>query len=229
MIIALTAIAFAAILFALVYFPYRREINDWFRRKKFKESRNLIAAAAVVAIIVAAVLGFSFSQQPASRDDLNAEALSQLPGYSLDIGSELPELVLPDTEGQKVDLSSFDDQTLVLAFWNTWCKYCAKQLPELQELVKQSSGRAQVFLINMNESQETVKKYKADQKIDFPILVDAAGEVSRLFKIQGTPTNFFVKHGIICAQVPGAMGEEAILASLEDCATVSAPVDSEDN
>lgn len=227
MIIVLVAVAFTAILFASVYFPYRREIHDWFRRQGYKENRNLVAAAVVVAIVVVVVLVFNLSQRTASDDDLNAETLSPLPSSRLDIGSKLPALVLPDTEGQEVNLGSFDDQTLILSFWNTWCKYCARQLPELQKLIGQSSGKARVFLINMHEDMTTVKKYQTNQKIDFTMLVDDSGAVSELFKIQGTPTNFFVKKGIICAQVPGAMDQETILSALEECALVSVPTDHE--
>ncbi len=224
MIIPLVIIVFAVLLFAVIYFPYRRGINDWFRRKGYKENRNLVAAAVVVAIVVAIVLVFNFTQTSTSDSDLNAEAAAQLQKYSLDVGSELPAIVLSDTEGNRVDLSEYKDRTMILAFWNTWCKYCAKQLPELKQLKKESGGKSQVFLVNMNEAPETVKTYKANQKIDFDILVDATGEVSSLFKIQGTPTNFFIKNGIICSQVPGAMDKEAIITALEDCATVSVPI-----
>lgn len=223
MIIPLVIIAFAALLFAVIYFPYRQSINTWFRNKGYKENRNLIAAAVVVAIVVAIVLVFNFTQTGSTNDDVNAEALSQVKNFSLDVGSEIPPIVLADTENQPVNLDEFKDRTLILSFWNTWCKYCAKQLPEFKQLEKEAAGQARVFLINMNEDRETVKKYKADQKIDFDMLVDDTGQVSNLFKIQGTPTNFFVRRGIICAQVPGAMDQESILMALEDCALVSAP------
>ena len=228
MIITLVIIVFAVLLFAVIYFPYRLIINDWFRRKGYKENRNLVAAAVVVAIVVAIVLVFNFTQTSTSDSDLSAEAAERLQKYSLDVGSELPAIVLSDTDGKRVDLSEYKDRTMILSFWNTWCKYRAKQLPELTQLQKESGGKSQVFLINMNEDPETVKKYKANQKIAFDILVDSTGEVSNLFKIQGTPTNFFVKDGIICSQVPGAMDKEAIITALEDCATVSAPISAAD-
>lgn len=223
MIITLVIIVFAVLLFAVIYFPYRQSINRWFRNKGYKENRNLVAAAVVAAIVVAIIVVFNFTQPSGSSDDLQAEAGSPVKNFSLDVGSALPTIALPDTAGNQVNLDEYKDQTMILAFWNTWCKYCAKQLPELKKLEQESSGKAQIFLVNMNEDAATVKKYQADQKIDFTLLVDETGSVSNLFKIQGTPTNFFVHEGIICSKVPGAMDKEMILAALEECALVSAP------
>lgn len=224
MIITLALIGFGAVLFAVVYFPYRRPINAWFARKGYKENRNLVAAAVVAAIVVAIVVVFNFTQRSASssEDDLNAAALAQLQKYSLEVGSPLPPIVLPDTEGQEVNLGQFQDQALVLSFWSTGCKYCARQLPELKKLEEESASQVRVFLINMNEDADAVKKYKADQKIGFDILVDETGQVSNLFKIQGTPMNFFVNQGVICASVPGAMDKDAIVAALQECILVPA-------
>ncbi len=225
MIITLALIGFGAVLFAVIYFPYRRPINAWFARKGYKENRNLVAAAVVAAIVVAIVVVFNFTQPSSSGTDdgLEAAALSQTQKYSLSVGSTLPSIVLPDTEGVPVDLSQFPDQTLVLSFWSTGCKYCARQLPVLEKLEEESASQVRIFLINMNEDADTVKKYKADQKIDFDILVDETGQVSDLFKIQGTPTNFFVTRGVICSQVPGAMDMTAIVSALQDCVLPPAP------
>lgn len=219
MIITLALIGFGAVLFAVIYFPYRRPINAWFANKGYKENRNLVAAAVVAAIVVAIVVVFNFTQPSRSGadDDLEAAALSQTQKYSLEVGSSLPPIVLPDTEGQEVNLGQFQDQTLVLSFWSTGCKYCARQLPVLKKLEEESASQVRIFLINMNEDADTVKKYKTEQKVDFDILVDETGQVSNRFKIQGTPTNFFVNRGVICASVPGAMDTPAIVAALQDC------------
>lgn len=225
MIITLALIGFGAVLFAVIYFPYRRPINAWFANKGYRENRNLVAAAVVAAIVVAIVVVFNFTQPSNSSadDDLNAAALTQAQKYSLEVGSPLPPIVLPDTDGRAVDLGQFQNQTLVLSFWSTTCKYCAKQLPELKKLEEESAGQVHVFLINMNEDADTVKKYKADQKIDFDVLVDESGQVSDLFKIQGTPTNFFVKNGVICSSVPGAMDSSTIISALQECVLVPSP------
>ncbi len=63
MIITLALIGFGALLFAVIYFPYRRPINAWFANKGYKETRNLVAAAIVAAIVVAIVVVFNFTQK----------------------------------------------------------------------------------------------------------------------------------------------------------------------
>jgi peroxiredoxin len=49
-----------------------------------------------------------------------------------------------------------------------------------------------VVAVNMQEAAEAVNTYRREMKLTFPIFLDTAGEVSRLYGVRATPTHFLI-------------------------------------
>jgi peroxiredoxin len=46
--------------------------------------------------------------------------------------------------------------------------------------------------VNMQEGAEAVHAYRRELGLSMPMLLDAAGEVSRLYGVRATPTHFLI-------------------------------------
>jgi thiol-disulfide isomerase/thioredoxin len=88
-------------------------------------------------------------------------------------------------------------KVVVINFWGVWCGPCVKEMPEIQELATKYKNDSDVVLLAFDSRDDlaTVKKFIADRKYDFPVLIaDSYGE--NLEKINdgaaSYPTTLFV-------------------------------------
>lgn len=121
----------------------------------------------------------------------------------LTVGQPIPEITLPDLEGNQVSLSSFKGKIVLIEFWASWCPRCEEELTFLQGVYKTSPDIV-VIAINQ-ESQnmskahmERIKKTLKEWKIDFPVLVDKNLDAWNAFCINALPTSIILdKQGIV--------------------------------
>jgi thiol-disulfide isomerase/thioredoxin len=95
---------------------------------------------------------------------------------------------------------SFDDvkgKVLVINFWGVWCGPCVKEMPEIQELAAKYKNDSDVAILTFDSRDDPVivKKFIADRKYDFPVLM-ADSYTAELLKINDGaatyPTTLFV-------------------------------------
>lgn len=104
-----------------------------------------------------------------------------------------PDFSLPDLGGKAVKLSDFRGKVLLLNFWTTWCPYCARERSALESLYQKYKDRGLVVVaVDMGEPVDLVRAYVARRGLSFPHLLDAQYEVSVMFSVRGTPTNFLI-------------------------------------
>lgn len=102
-----------------------------------------------------------------------------------------PDFELKDLSGATVKMSAFKDQKPVLVyFWATWCPYCLKAKPKIAELRKEYAEK-DLALIGINvggaDSLERLKRFQEMNPVQWPILYDKDGSVSRSYHVQGIP------------------------------------------
>ena len=68
-------------------------------------------------------------------------------------GSELPDFVLADPAGKKLDLPSLKGQPLLINLWATWCAPCVAELPALDKLAGTLDGKVRVLTVNQDTGQ----------------------------------------------------------------------------
>ena len=79
-------------------------------------------------------------------------------------------------------------QPTVLSFWTTWCPYCRRQTPVLVDAYQQTIDQGIRFVgINVKEDQGVVEKYLTKNGVDYPIALDADGQVASDYNIRGLP------------------------------------------
>lgn len=117
-----------------------------------------------------------------------------------------PDFTLMDMDGNSIKLSDYKDKIVVLNFWAVWCKYCIKEMPDLDKLNKElnDEGDGIVLAVNVQESKETVQKYLDSNDFDIKVLLDENGTVVDTYGVDGFPTTLLVnKDGSVYAYIPG--------------------------
>jgi len=224
MIIILVLIGFVVLVVAVLYFSYRRAVNYWLSEKKYRGSRNVVIAVVIVVVAVVITLVFvgRTYQGTGVVEEINKPAELENP-YTLEIGTSLPPIVLPNLAGAAVDLTVFSDKILLLNFWDTECEFCAQQLETFLALDEETQAKFDIFLVHIGGTTDEIKAYRDEQGIALPILYDAEGIVSSGLQILGTPASFFAYQGTICGKDSGVMTEPEIQEKIEQCTLLMSP------
>lgn len=73
-------------------------------------------------------------------------------------GDPAPPALGTDIEGEPVNLSQYAGKAVIVTFWATWCGYCLKELPILEN-IQNKAGKKNMQVIAVNtESREVFRK-----------------------------------------------------------------------
>ena len=97
---------------------------------------------------------------------------------------------LTDLQGKTWTLKDLHGKIVLVNFWATWCPPCRKEIPDLEELYETFKGQGLVILGISDEEADKVKPFIAEQKVTYPVLLDAGRKVNELFQIDGIPKSF---------------------------------------
>ncbi len=128
-------------------------------------------------------------------------------------GKPAPDFQLQNLDGQAISLSDFRGKPVLVNFWATWCPACRDEMPYLQQIYEEWSGKGLVLLaVNIGENPAQVKRFLQTYNLSLPVLLDTEKSVTQKYHITGIPTSFFIdKDGIIRVKIIGAFpNKEAI-------------------
>ncbi len=108
-------------------------------------------------------------------------------------GDLAPDFVAPRLDGSVQKLSNFRGSVVVLNLWATWCPPCLAEMPVLNTLARDFEARGVVVLgVAGDDDPEAVRRFVAEQKVDFDVLLDPGGAVGTQYGITGYPETFLV-------------------------------------
>ncbi len=78
-------------------------------------------------------------------------------------------------EGRPQALAQFKGRPLIVNFWATWCAPCVEEMPELQRLHAEYSGRGIAVVGIGIDNPAAMRKFRDELRIEFALLAAAAG------------------------------------------------------
>jgi thiol-disulfide isomerase/thioredoxin/archaellum component FlaF (FlaF/FlaG flagellin family) len=112
------------------------------------------------------------------------------------IGSLVPNIVLGDSAGNKVELNKIIAGKTLIVFYASWCPHCKELLPKLNELKKNHNGKTMVVLaVSIDTKKEDWTSFV---KVNCPDLLNVSdlkgwdGKAANDYFIYATPTMFLV-------------------------------------
>lgn len=102
------------------------------------------------------------------------------------IGQPAPAFSLPGLDGKTYTLEEQRGRYVVIHFAATWCPFCNAEAPYLEQLYKDYREKGvQVFIIDVKEGADRVKKSFEKFNFTFPVLLDHDGAVSASYAPEG--------------------------------------------
>lgn len=100
---------------------------------------------------------------------------------------------LPSRSGEAVSLASLKGQVVLINFWATWCGPCRKEMPLLEQIHAKYAPLGFAMLgVNVEEDTRMMDVFLKDVPVKFPILLDPANGVSKLYNVSAMPSTVIV-------------------------------------
>jgi len=122
-------------------------------------------------------------------------------------GEKVPEVLLPDPNGQKVSLDALRGKVVLIDFWASWCgpcRYSNKRILPIYE--KYKTAGFEIFAISLDDNLHAWKKAIQVDNITWLQVNEAGGwdaPIARKWRIDQIPTSFLIdKEGRVVAIDP---------------------------
>lgn len=104
-----------------------------------------------------------------------------------------PGFSLQNAKAETVNLSDYAGRPLLLNFWATWCPYCRRLQPGLQDLQNEYADSGLVVLGISFREDEGVKPQEVLESRGHRYMTLVEGDaVATRYGVKGTPTSFFI-------------------------------------
>ena len=107
-------------------------------------------------------------------------------------GRTTPALKLADLDGKEWNLAQLRGKVVVVNFWASWCGPCVDELPVLNALARQQSGRVAVVGVNYKEPLDSIERFAGAHPFAYPVLRDRSGEMFKQWTAGVMPTTILV-------------------------------------
>lgn len=135
-------------------------------------------------------------------------------GAPLQVGSQAPDISLPDTAGHVISLHDFRGKYVLVDFWASWCAPCREENPYVVSAFQKFKDKNfTVFSVSLDSKKENWLKAIHDDHLDWTHVSDLKGwnsAAADAYHVEAIPANFLLDpQGKIIA-------ENLIGPSLED-------------
>lgn len=94
--------------------------------------------------------------------------------------------------GETVRMDEFENRTILLSFWGTWCAPCRAEMPSLDRLAERLQGRDDIALVLVsNEDPDVVRSYAEAEEFGLNFYV-TEDEIPSILYPNVWPTAFVI-------------------------------------
>lgn len=152
--------------------------------------KSLWLVALLGLMSAAAGLSWSFYEDPGVMD-----AVVALNGQWVD--RQAPRFELEDRQGQVHRLEDYRGQVVFLNFWASFCEPCRREMPSMENLVRQYESRGlRMVAVSLDSQWEEVDRFMnaflPGQRSAMTVLLDQEEAVARLYGTELIPETYII-------------------------------------
>jgi cytochrome c biogenesis protein CcmG/thiol:disulfide interchange protein DsbE len=198
-------IVFTERLFPAVAATYPRSLTPHAAGPSARRRKVVVVIRWIVGAIVAVALVVLIAAYFPSEID-------QSRGPAQVVGMIAPALTVPLVTGGEMDLNSLRGHDVLLNVWATWCGPCRREMPALERLAREQTGRLVVIAVDQGEAPATARDFAKRFGVTFPVAADPEQRLGTQLHLVGMPSSFFIdKKGVIREAVDGEMTYDVML------------------
>lgn len=114
----------------------------------------------------------------------------------LAVGSEAPEIRLPNPEGQEISLSSLRGKYVLIDFWAAWCRPCREENPNvLASYLKYKDKGFEILGVSLDRTKEAWVKAIEDDGLIWKHVSDLQyfnSEAAQSYQINAIPATYLI-------------------------------------
>ncbi|HSI67126.1 MAG TPA: redoxin domain-containing protein [Planococcus sp. (in: firmicutes)] len=187
-----------------------------------KKIIGLSLLAAMIIIVVSGLVKKSMDE-PSALDNiaLGSDVDFLATSEGLAAGERAPDFQLTNIDGERVRLSDFHGQKVILNFWTSWCPPCRAEMPHMQNYHEEKAEDANAVILAVNltdldHGMAKIEEFIKDYDLTFSIPMDTDGEVGSIYQAAAIPTSYMIDtEGKVQHKIVGPMNEEMMESYVE--------------
>jgi len=122
------------------------------------------------------------------------------------IGSNAPDFTVQDGQN-KLTLSQFRGQVVVLNFWATWCPPCVEEMPSLVEMQRRMKAKGvTVLAVSVDVDDGAYRQFLKDHGVNLLTVRDPDQKSNRLYGTFKFPETYVIdRNGVMRRKFIGAV------------------------
>ncbi|RHW31333.1 TlpA disulfide reductase family protein [Oceanobacillus profundus] len=184
--------------------------------------KKAILVLIVIGMFGWAVYEFVFVSNEKATQEVDKTSVQQVSDeesneVGIQKGELAPDFELYTLDGEKVKLSDYKGQRVMLNFWATWCPPCRAEMPDMQKF--QNNKDVQVLAVNLSETEsnpDNIQKFVDELNLSLTIPLDNEALVSDEYEVMAYPTTYMIdSNGRIQFVMMGAMNYDFMVQQFE--------------
>jgi cytochrome c biogenesis protein CcmG, thiol:disulfide interchange protein DsbE len=156
----------------------------WHAAARHKLASGLIALAAVASLIAIALI----ASGPAGPAGPAADPAA--PAFSLPVLGQ---------SAQKISLSDYAGQPVIVNFFASWCEPCQKETPLLARFYRAEHAKVAIVGLDENDVLGSAMSFTRKEGVGYPVGFDPEVVAASAYGVAGLPQTFFLdaRHRIV--------------------------------
>ena len=115
------------------------------------------------------------------------------------VGNLAPDFTLESLDGNKVSLSDYRGNVVLVNFWASWCEPCRTEIPDLEAAYQAHKDQGLIVLgVNVAETRQVVGPSAKAFGISYPVLLDEQDRMMKQYRGLGLPMSLLIdREGVI--------------------------------
>jgi len=147
--------------------------------------------------------------------DAHAQPGATTPSKTYSVGDKIPTFSIQLNNGQMLTEADLKGTVSILAFFNTGCSDCRRELPHLQKISERFPD-VNIICISRAETEESIKSFWTDKQLTLPYSAQPDRQVYDAFGAKGLPKLYLVnKDHVICCTYAERLSKRVLVRQIK--------------